>query len=137
MLCLPYLISLLSSSIDSLIFYVFLDNLNRCTTCCKQAKALTPKVFFPKLLSYLWKFFFQKPTACTFVGIYELADFRIGMCFEQNMHMIFIMIPFLQSNIVIRSYILEDFFCTVGNIIIKHFPSIFYNKYKMIVQQKY
>ncbi len=121
----------------ALTFYVFLDNLNRCTACCKQAKTLTPKVFFPKLLSYLRKFFLQKPTACAFVGIYEFADFRIRMRFEQNMHMIFIVIPFLQSNIVIRSYILEDFFCTVGNIIIKRFPSVFYNKHKMIVQQKY
>ena len=77
----------------TLTFYIFSYHFNRCTICGKQTKTLTPKMFFPKLLTYLRKFFLQKSTARTFVCVYEFAYLCIRMCFEENMYMIFIVVP--------------------------------------------
>ena len=79
----------------TLTFDVFSYHFNRRTACGKQTKALTPKIFFPKLLTYLRKLFLQKSAACAFVCVYEFAYLCIRMCFEENMYMIFIVIPFL------------------------------------------
>lgn len=117
----------------TLTFDIFFDNFDRCATCSQQAKTLAPKVFFPEFLANFRKLLFQKPAACAFVCVYKFAYLRIWMCFEQNMNMIFIVIPLLQSDVVIWCDILEYFLCTIGNIVIKDFPSIFYYKHKMIV----
>lgn len=101
------------------------------------SKTLTPEIFFPKLLSYLREFFFQKSAARTFVRVYEFADLRVRMSLEQDMYMVFVVVPLLQCDIVIQRYVLKYLFSPVGNFIIEHLPPIFYNKYKMIVQQKY
>ena len=77
-------------------------------------------MFFPQLFPYLRKLFLKKSTACTLICIYELTYFRIWMCPEKYMYMIFIVIPFLESDIVIWSNILKYFFRPAGNTIIKN-----------------
>ena len=91
----------------TLAFNIFSYYFNRCTARCKQAEALTPEILLPKLLAYLRKLFFQKSAACTFVSVYEFADFGFRMRLEKYMNMVFIVIPFLQSNIVIGSDVLK------------------------------
>ena len=120
-----------------LAFYIGFYYLNRCTACRKQAKALAPELFFPQLLPYLRKVFLYQAAACAFISIYEFTDFRLRMRFEQNMYMVFIAVPFLQGNVVVWRNMLKDFFCTVGNTIIKYLSSVFYDKNKMIIQQEY
>ena len=64
-------VSLPSSVVLSLTFYIFFYNFYRCTTCCQQTKALTPESLLPQFLTYLREFLFQQSAACTFIGIYE------------------------------------------------------------------
>ena len=59
------------------------------------------------------------------------------MCLEKYVYMVFVVIPFFKSDIVIGSNILKYLFCPVGNIIIKNLPAVLDHKHKMIMQQKY
>ena len=120
-----------------LALYVFFEHSNGCTTGCKQTKTLAPETFFPQLLPYLRKFLLKKPAACTFICIYELAYFRIWVCPEKYMYMVFVVISFFTSDIVIWGNILKDLFCPAGNSIIKNLAAVLNHKYKMIVQQEY
>lgn len=90
-------------------------------------------MFFPQLLSYLRKFFLQKSAACTFICIYELAYFRIWVCLEKYMYMVFVMIPFFESDIVIWGNILKYLFRPARNILIENLSAILNYKHKMIV----
>lgn len=117
-----------------LALYVFFEHSNGCTTGCKQTKTLAPETFFPQLLPYLRKLFLKKSAACTLICIYELTYFRIGVCPEKDMYMVFIVIPFLKSNIVVWSNILKYLFRPAGNTIIKNLSTILNHKHKMIVQ---
>ena len=91
-------------------------------------------MFFPQLFLYLREFFFQKSAACTFICVYELAYFRIGVGLEKYMHMVFIVIPFFKGDIVIWSNIRKDLFCPAGNCVIKNLSAVLNHKNKMIVQ---
>ena len=68
-------------------------------------------MFFPQLFLYLREFFFQKSAACTFICVYELAYFRIGVGLEKYMHMVFIVIPFFKGDIVIST--IQKLFCVL------------------------
>ena len=94
-------------------------------------------MFFPQLLPYLRKLFLKKSAACTLICIYELTYFRIGVCPEKDMYMVFIVIPFLKSNIVVWSNILKYLFRPAGNTIIKNLSTILNHKNKMILQLEY
>jgi len=59
------------------------------------------------------------------------------MCLEQDMNMVFIMVPFLQANLIIRSNVFKYTLSPVGNGFIKHLPAIFDNHDEMIIQQEY
>jgi hypothetical protein len=63
-------------------------------TCREQAETSYPKILFPQLFSHMRKLFFDDTRAGTFVGNDELRKFCLGMCFEQRMNMILIVIPF-------------------------------------------
>lgn len=117
-----------------LALYVFFEHSNGCTTGCKQTKTLAPETFFPQLLPYLRKLFLKKSAACTLICIYELTYFRIWVCPEKDMYMVFIVIPFLKSNIVVWSNILKYLFRPAGNTIIKNLSTILNHKNKMILQ---
>jgi len=56
---------------------------------------------------------------------------------EQNMHMIYIMVPLLKGDMVARSNILENFFQPTGYFIIKDFVPVFDAHDKVILQQEY
>ena len=90
-------------------------------------------MFFPQLLPYLRKFFFQKSAARAFICVYELAYFRIWVCLEKYMDMIFVMIPFFKSDIVIWGNILKYLFRPAGNILIENLSAVLNHKHKMIV----
>ena len=90
-------------------------------------------MFFPQLLPYLRKFFLQKSAACTFICVYELAYFRIWVCLEKYMYMVFVVIPFFKSDIVIWSNILKYLFRPTGNIIIENLSTVLDHNHKMIV----
>ena len=126
--------SLPFSFLFPLALYVFFEHSNGCTTGCKQTKTLAPETFFPQLLPYLRKLFLKKSAACTLICIYELTYFRIWVCPEKDMYMVFIVIPFLKSNIVVWSNILKYLFRPAGNTIIKNLSTILDHKHKMIVQ---
>ena len=53
------------------------------------------------------------------------------------MYMVFVVISFFKSDIVIWGNILKDLFCPAGNSIIKNLAAVLNHKYKMIVQQEY
>ena len=50
---------------------------------------------------------------------YELTYFRIWVCPEKDMYMVFILIPFLKSNIVVWSNILKYLFRPAGKMCIR------------------
>ena len=53
---------------------------------------------------------FQKTAACALICIYEPAQFTFRLSPEHDVHMILIMVPFLQSQPVAGCNITEDLF---------------------------
>ena len=52
---------------------------------------------------------------------------------EKYVYMIFVMVPFFKSDVIVGGDIFKYLFCPIGNIIIENLPAIFDDKYKMIV----
>jgi len=115
---------------------VFLDNLHGGTSRGEQTEAPAPEHLFPELFSYLRKFFFEESAAGGFISVDELTDLRFRMCFEKNMNMVYVVIPFLQGDLILGRYIAKDFFRPVGKRVVEDLSSVFDHQYQMIVQQK-
>jgi hypothetical protein len=58
------------------------------------------------------------------------------MRLEKNMNMVYVVIPFLQSDLIFGRYIAKDFFRPVGKCVVEDLSSVFDHQYQMIVQQK-
>ena len=82
----------------SLGFDVLTDHFNRCPSCRQKAETLAPECFFPKFFPDFRILFFQQPAAGTFISIDKFAEFCFRLCTKHYMHMVNIMIPFLQNN---------------------------------------
>ena len=82
----------------SLGFDVLTDYFYRCPSCRQKAEALAPECFLPEFFPDFRILFFQQPAAGTFISIDKFTKFRFRLCTKHYMHMINIMIPFLQNN---------------------------------------
>ena len=82
----------------SLVFDVLTDHFYWCPSCRQKAETLTPECFFPKFFPDFRILFFQQPAAGTFICIDKFTEFRFRLCTKHYMHMVNIMIPFLQNN---------------------------------------
>ena len=82
----------------SLGFDVLTDHFYWCPSCRQKAETLAPECFFPKFFPDFRILFFQQPAAGTFISIDKFTEFCFRLCTKHYMHMINIMIPFLQNN---------------------------------------
>ena len=82
----------------SLVFDVLTDHFYWCPYCRQKAETLAPERFFPKFFPDFRILFFQQPAAGTFICIDKFTEFRFRLCTKHYMHMVNIMIPFLQNN---------------------------------------
>ena len=82
----------------SLVFDVLTDHFYWCPSCRQKAETLAPERFFPKFFPDFRILFFQQPAAGTFICIDKFTEFRFRLCTKHYMHMVNIMIPFLQNN---------------------------------------
>ena len=88
------------------------DHFNRCPSCRQKAETLAPECFFPKFFPDFRILFFQQPAAGTFISIDKFTEFRFRLCTKHYMHMVNIMIPFLQNNSISGCNIFPYFFCS-------------------------
>jgi hypothetical protein len=91
-------------------FNILLDDIYSNTACRNQTETLRPEHLFPQRLAYDRKFFFNQPAARRLVRIDTFADFRIRLPLEKDVDMIFVMIPFLQRNVIFGRDVFKDFF---------------------------
>ena len=89
---------LCSMLILSLGFDILTDYFYRCPSCRQKAESLAPECFLPKFFPDFRILFFQQPAAGTFICIDKFTEFRFRLCTKHYMHMINIMILFLQNN---------------------------------------
>lgn len=82
-------------------------------------------MLFPKRFSDDWKFLLDPPRGCTFISVKKLGDVRIRMSLHEEMHVIPVMIPFLQRDVVIRLNMLEYLFQTFRYFSGNYFLTIF------------
>ena len=82
----------------SLVFDVLTDHFYWCPSCRQKAETLAPERFFPKFFPDFRILFFQQPAAGTFISIDKFTEFCFRLCTKHYMHMVNIMIPFLQNN---------------------------------------
>ena len=104
--------------------------------CCQQAEALAPEGLFPELFPDLREFLLQQPAGCALVRVDELADLTPGLPPEHDMHMVRIMVPFLQGQPVAGCDIAEYLFRAVRNPVIKYFSPVLYDQDQVVVQEK-
>ena len=110
----------------SLGFDVLTDHFNWCASCRQKAETLTPECFFPKFFPDFRILFFQQPAAGTFICIDKFTEFCFRLCTKHYMHMVNIMIPFLQNNSISGCNIFPYFFCSFWNWIIDNFSVPFF-----------
>ena len=67
-------------------------------SCRQKAEIQAPECFFPKFFPDFRILFFQQSAAGTFISIDKFTEFRFRLCTKHYMHMVNIMIPFLQNN---------------------------------------
>jgi hypothetical protein len=115
---------------------VFLDNLHGGTSRGEQTEASAPEHLLPELFPYLRKLLFEEPAAGGFVGVDKFTDLCFRMRLEKNMNMVYVVIPFLQGDLIFGRYIAKDFFRPVGKCVVEDLSSVFDHQYQMIVQQK-
>ena len=96
----------------SLGFNVLTDHFYWRPSCRQKAETLTPECFFPKFFPDFRILFFQQPAAGTFICIDKFTEFRFRLCTKHYMHMVNIMIPFLQNNSISGCNIFPYFFCS-------------------------
>lgn len=121
----------------TLTFNVGMDYFYRCTACGKKTETLASERPLPQFFPDLRIFFLDQPAACTLIGIDELTNLCFRLCPEHHMDMVDIMIPLFQSNPMLGSCVLKNSLCAAGNVIINHFPAVFYHHDQMIIQQIY
>ena len=119
----------------SLIFDVLTDHFYWCPSYRQKTETLTPERFFPKFFPDFRILFFQQPAAGTFISIDKFAEFCFRLCTKHYMHMINIMIPFLQNNSIPWGNISPYFLCSFWNRIIDNFSSIFHHHNQVIIHQ--
>ena len=119
----------------SLVFDVLTDHFYWCPSCRQKAETLAPERFFPKFFPDFRILFFQQPAAGTFICIDKFTEFRFGLCAKHYMHMINIMILFLQNNSIPWGNISPYFLCSFWNRIIDNFSSIFHHHNQVIIHQ--
>ena len=96
----------------SLIFDVLTDHFYWCPSCRQKAETLAPKCFFPKFFPDFRILFFQQSAAGTFISIDKFTEFCFRLCTKHYMHMVNIMIPFLQNNSIPWGNISPYFLCS-------------------------
>lgn len=74
----------------------------------EQAEAAAPKLFTPKLLPYPRILLFKQAVAGALVNVDELAQLTLGLRAEQDMHMVYVMVPFLDGYPVFGRDVLEN-----------------------------
>ena len=121
----------------SLGFDVLTDYFYWCPSFHQKAETLDPECFLPEFFPDFRILFFQQPATGTFISIDKFTKFRFRLCTKHYMHMINIMIPFLQNNSIPWSNIFLYFFCSFWNWIIANFSSIFYRHNQVIIHQIY
>ena len=112
----------------SLGFDVLTDHFNRCASCRQKAETLAPECFFPKFFPDFRILFFQQPAAGTFICIDKFTEFRFRLCTKHYMHMVNIMIPFLQNNSISGVQYIPIFLFAlseIGSLITFLFPFFF------------
>ena len=109
----------------------------RCPARSQQAEAPAPEGFLPQLCPDLRIFLFQQPAAGTLISVDKLTEFTLRLCTEHDMNMINIMVPFFQSDPVIRCYILKYLSRPGRNRVIYHLSSILHNHNQVIIQKKH
>ena len=119
----------------SLGFDVLTDHFYWCPSCRQKAETLAPKCFFPKFFPDFRILFFQQSAAGTFICIDKFTEFHFGLCTKHYMHMINIMILFLQNNSIPWGNISPYFLCSFWNRIIDNFSSIFHHHNQVIIHQ--
>lgn len=53
------------------------------------------------------------------------------------MHVVHVMIPFLQRDAVLGRDVLENLPCAIGNRVIEHFATVFHDEYEMIMHEEH
>ena len=91
---------------------VLTDHFYWCPSCRQKAESLAPECFLPKFFPDFRILFFQQPAAGTFICIDKFTEFRFRLCTKHYMHMVNIMIPFLQNNSISGCNIFPYFFCS-------------------------
>ena len=114
---------------------VLTDHFYWCPSCRQKTETLAPECFFPKFFPDFRILFFQQSAAGTFISIDKFTEFRFRLCTKHYVHIVNIMILFLQNNSIPWSNIFPYLFCPFWNWIIDNFSSIFYHHDQMIIHQ--
>ena len=119
-----------------LCLYIMPDRLDGGPACRQQAEALAPEGLFPQLFPNLWELLLQQPAGCALIRVDEFADLTFRLPPEQDMHMVPIMLPFLQGQPVTGRDIAEYLLSAVRYLIIEHFPPVLHDQDEVVVQEE-
>lgn len=88
----------------------------------------------PACSTYLRELLLYEPTACALVGVYKLCPFCFWVGRKQNMHIVLIVVPLLQGDVVRRLDILKNFFQLFRDSIVNDLAPILHNENQMVVK---
>ena len=103
----------------------------------EQAEAAAPEVFTPQFLAYLRILLFEQARAGAFVRVDELRQRGFRLRAEQDMHVVKVMVPFLDGYPVFGRDVLEDLTGARGNRVVEHFASVFRDEHEMIMHKEH